>query len=66
VKLTEVMDGVKVRSWEGAKQTEVSSLAYDTRQIAPGAVFCTWKGHQRDGHAFIPDALQRGAVAVVA
>jgi UDP-N-acetylmuramoyl-L-alanyl-D-glutamate--2,6-diaminopimelate ligase len=66
MKLTEVMDGVKVSSWEGAQQAEVSSLAYDARRVAPGSVFCTWKGHQRDGHAFVPDALQRGAVAVVA
>jgi len=66
VKLTEVMDGVKVRSWEGNQQAEISSLAYDARRVSPGSVFCTWKGHQRDGHAFVPDALQRGAVAVVA
>ena len=66
MKLTEVMDGVKVRSWEGAQQAEVASLAYDARRVSPGSVFCTWKGHQRDGHAFVPDALQRGAVAVVA
>lgn len=66
MKLTEVMDGVKVRSWEGAQQAEVSSLAYDAQRVSPGSVFCTWKGHQRDGHTFVPDALQRGAVAVVA
>ncbi|NBU69687.1 MAG: UDP-N-acetylmuramoyl-L-alanyl-D-glutamate--2,6-diaminopimelate ligase, partial [Verrucomicrobia bacterium] len=66
MKLTEVMAGVPVRSWEGSRQAEVSSLAYDARRVSPGSVFCTWKGHQRDGHAFVPDALQRGAVAVVA
>lgn len=66
MKLTEVMHGVKFRSWEGAPQAEISSLAYDARRVAPGSVFCTWKGHQRDGHAFVPDALERGAVAVVA
>lgn len=66
MKLTEVMDGVAVRSWEGAQQAEISSLAYDARRVSPGSVFCTWKGHQRDGHTFVPDALQRGAVAVVA
>jgi len=66
VKLTDVMDGVKVRSWEGSPQAEVSSLAYDARRVSPGSVFCTWKGLQQDGHAFVPDALQRGAVAVVA
>ena len=64
--LTEIMDGVKVRSWDGSPQAEVSSLAYDARRVSPGAVFCTWKGLQRDGHAFVPDAIQRGAVAVVA
>ena len=66
MKLTDVMDGVKVRSWEGSPQAEVSSLAYDARRVSPGSVFCTWKGLQQDGHAFVPDALQRGAVAVVA
>ena len=66
MKLTEVMEGVKVRSWEGARQAEVSSLAYDARRVSPGSVFCTWKGLQQDGHALVPDALQRGAVAVVA
>jgi len=66
VKLTDVMNGVKVRSWEGSPQAEVSSLAYDARRVSPGSVFCTWKGLQQDGHAFVPDALQRGAVAVVA
>ena len=66
MKLTEVMDGVAVRSWQGAQQAEISSLAYDARRVSPGSVFCTWKGHQRDGHTFVPDALQRGAVAVVA
>ncbi|MEY2852751.1 MAG: hypothetical protein RL549_1450 [Verrucomicrobiota bacterium] len=64
--LTEIMDGVKVRSWDGPQQAEVSSLAYDARRVSPGSVFCTWKGLQRDGHAFVPDAIQRGAVAVVA
>jgi UDP-N-acetylmuramoyl-L-alanyl-D-glutamate--2,6-diaminopimelate ligase len=64
--LTEIMDGVKVRSWDGPRQAEVSSLAYDARRVSPGSVFCTWKGLQRDGHAFVPDAIQRGAVAVVA
>lgn len=66
MKLSDIMEGVKVRSWEGSTQAEVSSLAYDARRVSPGSVFCTWKGLQRDGHTFVPDALQRGAVAVVA
>ena len=66
MKLTEVMDGVKVQDWQGERQTEVSALAYESNRVGPGSLFCTWKGQVKDGHAFVPDALKRGAVAVVA
>jgi UDP-N-acetylmuramoyl-L-alanyl-D-glutamate--2,6-diaminopimelate ligase len=44
----------------------VTSLAYDSRQVVPGALFVTWKGRRMDGAAFGADAVARGAVAVVA
>jgi UDP-N-acetylmuramoyl-L-alanyl-D-glutamate--2,6-diaminopimelate ligase len=34
--------------------------------VEKGSLFCTWKGKKSDGHAFVPDAIQRGAVAIVA
>lgn len=66
MKLTEVMEGVNVQDWQGSRQTEVSALAYESNRVEPGSVFCTWKGQVKDGHAFVPDAVKRGAVAVVA
>ena len=66
MKLTEVMHGVKVEDWQGEHQAEVSALAYESKRVKPGSLFCTWKGHVKDGHAFVPDAVKRGAVAVVA
>jgi UDP-N-acetylmuramyl-tripeptide synthetase len=45
---------------------EVGSLHYDTRQILPGGVFCAIEGFTTDGHEHIPQALDRGAVAVIA
>jgi len=66
VKLTEVMDGVNVQDWQGGRQTEVSALAYESNRVEPGSLFCTWKGKVKDGHTFVPDAVKRGAVAVVA
>ena len=66
MKLTEVMDGVKVQDWQGGRQAEVSALAYQSGRVEPGFLFCTWKGRVKDGHAFVPDAVKRGAVAVVA
>lgn len=37
----------------------------DSRQVRPGSLFVAWRGHKTDGHEFIPEALQRGAVALL-
>lgn len=66
MKLTEVMSGVAVKEWQGGKQAEVSALAYQAARVKPGSLFCTWQGLRKDGHAFVADAVGRGAVAVVA
>ena len=66
MKLTEIMQGVVVKEWQGGRQAEVSALAYESTQVAAGSLFCTWKGKARDGHSYIPDAIERGAVAIVA
>ena len=45
---------------------EVGSLHYRSQEVRPGGVFVAMKGLAADGHDFIDDALDRGAVAVVA
>ena len=44
---------------------EVSSLAYDARQVGPGALFFCVRGFTRDGHDFAAQAVADGAVALV-
>ena len=44
---------------------EITSLAYDTRSVQPGTLFFCVPGFTRDGHDFAPDAIARGAVALV-
>jgi UDP-N-acetylmuramoyl-L-alanyl-D-glutamate--2,6-diaminopimelate ligase len=48
-----------------AGATEVSDLAYDNRAAVPGTLFFCVPGFSRDGHEFAPDAIARGAVALV-
>src|SRR6476620_5454761 len=43
----------------------VTALAYDNRAVEPGTVFFCVRGLTRDGHEFAPDAIARGAVALV-
>jgi UDP-N-acetylmuramoyl-L-alanyl-D-glutamate--2,6-diaminopimelate ligase len=43
----------------------VTGIAIDNRHVRPGDLFVALKGGMADGHDFIPDAITRGAVAVV-
>jgi len=49
----------------GVPDVEVTALAYDNRVVAPGTLFFCVPGFTRDGHDFAPDAVARGAVALV-
>jgi UDP-N-acetylmuramoyl-L-alanyl-D-glutamate--2,6-diaminopimelate ligase len=44
---------------------EVGGLAYDNRAVEPGSLFFCVPGFTRDGHDFAPDAIARGAAALV-
>ncbi len=44
---------------------ECTGLCHDSRILRPGEVFLALRTEQRDGHAFIPDAVTRGAAAIL-
>src|SRR4051794_2702670 len=43
----------------------VTSLTFDNRLVGPGTLFFCVPGFTRDGHDFAPDAIARGASALV-
>src|SRR5918994_519595 len=49
----------------GGAPTDVTDLAYDTRAVVPGALFFCVPGARVDGHDFAPEAMERGAAALV-
>jgi UDP-N-acetylmuramoyl-L-alanyl-D-glutamate--2,6-diaminopimelate ligase len=59
--LVKGLPGVRVKGDPG---TEISDLAYDSRRVAPGALFFALPGEHVDGSEFIGEALERGALAV--
>lgn len=50
---------------EGPMDREITGLAYDSRRVTPGMAFFALPGHNVDGHDFIANAIERGAVAVI-
>ena len=68
MKLSTLLDALRATTLPGEPpQTdpEVTAVCYDSRRVVPGALFVAIEGFSVDGHRFIPDALTRGAVAVV-
>jgi UDP-N-acetylmuramoyl-L-alanyl-D-glutamate--2,6-diaminopimelate ligase len=61
-RLVAALDPVEVL---GGPSVDVRDLAYDARAVAPGALFFGVPGERADGHDFAPEAVERGAVAVV-
>jgi UDP-N-acetylmuramoyl-L-alanyl-D-glutamate--2,6-diaminopimelate ligase len=49
----------------GAPEVEVTGLAYRSESVTPGALFFCVPGFRADGHDFAPDAVRRGAAALV-
>lgn len=46
-------------------EIDVTGLTCDSRNVAPGFLFAALPGTRADGRAFVPDALRKGAVAVL-
>lgn len=49
-----------------AEDPVITSVTDDNRMVQPGSLFVAYKGVAVDAHRFIPDAIARGAAAVVA
>jgi UDP-N-acetylmuramoyl-L-alanyl-D-glutamate--2,6-diaminopimelate ligase len=63
--LTDILYKVHLRSVHGSTALEVSDLQIDSRLVKPGTCFIAVKGVSTDGHAFITQAIELGATAVI-
>ncbi|MGD0709452.1 MAG: Mur ligase domain-containing protein, partial [Anaerolineaceae bacterium] len=50
---------------EALPHVPVHAIVFDSRQVQPGDVFVALKGVSVDGHRFIQDAAEKGAIAAV-
>lgn len=63
MQLSEIAKTVSAQNDISAWQTvEISSVAFDSRELKPGALFVPLVG-ERDGHTFIDKAIENGAAA---
>ena len=66
MKLSELLRDVPVRELHGDPDVDITSVTPDSRLAGKGALFVAIPGTAKDGTAFIPQAIERGAAAIVA
>ena len=64
--LRELLDAAGIAAPpSGGGDPEITGLAYRSESVTPGALFFCVPGFVVDGHDFAPDAVRRGAAALV-
>ena len=51
--------------YSSASDPLISSVANNSSNVTPGTLFAAIRGAKTDGHRFLPDAVQKGAAALV-
>ena len=64
--LKDILYGCRIAEVNGSTHVAVEDVAFDSRAVKPFGVFVAVPGTKVDGHDYIPQALERGAIAVVA
>jgi len=63
--LRDILEGAGVISIAGNKDQVIHSVEFDSRKCEPRSLFIAVKGTQVDGHDYMMQAIQNGAVAVI-
>ncbi len=62
--LSQLLDGIKTEnSWS---EREIRGIAFDSRKVEEGFLFCAISGEQTDGHRYTASAAEKGACVIVA
>lgn len=65
MKLGELLKKIQPIRIVGPQEIDITGVNIDSRLIKAGHIFMAMKGTQADGHAYIPAAINNGAIAVL-
>jgi UDP-N-acetylmuramoyl-L-alanyl-D-glutamate--2,6-diaminopimelate ligase len=64
--LLDLANATRPQRLSGDANTQILDIHYDSRAVQPGDLFVALRGGYFDGHAFIDQAVDRGAAAIMA
>ena len=65
MKLKELIQDIEAVEIRGSLDIDVTAITGDSREVTPGALFIAVRGFASDGHKYIGQALEKGAVAII-
>jgi len=63
--LRDIVSDIRIINLTGSTDIQIHSLQFDSRHIVPGSLFFAVLGTATDGHQYIDQAIEKGAVAIV-
>ncbi|MED5580296.1 MAG: UDP-N-acetylmuramoyl-L-alanyl-D-glutamate--2,6-diaminopimelate ligase [Nitrospinota bacterium] len=65
ITLMDLSDELTFKDFTGVKNTKVSGISYDSRNIKSGNIFVAIKGFKKDGHRYVEKAIKSGASTII-
>jgi UDP-N-acetylmuramoyl-L-alanyl-D-glutamate--2,6-diaminopimelate ligase len=65
MKLSELLKDLVLQQCIGTTDVGITNVCFDSRKAEQGSLFVAQKGTQSDGHQYIQQVIEKGAVAVV-
>ena len=63
--LRELLQRLDYTVVQGSVDVTVTELVFDSRKAVPGCIFVALSGSRADGHAYIPQVVEKGAAVIV-
>lgn len=63
--LHEILRNVNIKQIKGATDVIISGITNDSREVKSGSMFFAVKGTRVDGHSYIAQVIEKGAIAIV-
>lgn len=64
--LTNLLSRIDYTLENGTTNIDISDVIYDSRKVNCGCLFICLSGHVYDGHEYVKEACEKGAVAIIA
>ncbi len=65
MKLIDLLKNINFTVLSGQLDQEIKGIYYDSRRVTPGSLFICISGFKTDGHLYVSQAVENGAIAVL-